>query len=495
MSQQGSGVGRVVRAGFWTYGLSLVNNVFGFGYWLVISSLAGSEVLGLTSATIGLSALVIGIIALGVPAGVQRFLGREWGRGDLESFRTYFWSTLFHLAASYLVAGTLLLALGVAGVGFLNFGPEMLKMASVLVLLGFAVGLNSFLVSILRTDVLFVAGLIGNVLKFAVGVGLVYAGFGWVGAVLGYACVNLSNVAVGMYYALKTIGFHAKLSYTHVAEVIRAGLAVWLPDIVVMLGQWRGVLTVFGLAGAVSTGHYYIALTLSGAVLMVGSSMVSLLLPYLSGLADGRKRAASRVFGMAEILVVPLSFALMVYPWVPLRLLGSEYVDAAPVLSVLLLSAVPLLLTGTVNSLVYSYGFYRDVLFVGLAQNVPRLVLYLLLVPLYGGLGAAVAFTVGAYAALPVVVRVARGVGYRIGARRLLGVAALPGVLAAFCFLAGVPWFLGVPVILSSYLLYARLGLVTRRDLRMVGEAFMSVEELEKLYERFRPLVDALFPY
>ena len=93
-----SRVSRVVRGGFWLYGTSVVNNLMGFIYWMIISAIAGSEVLGTTSAVIGFSSLIAGVLGLGVAVGLQRFLGMCLGSNDVECLRRYFWSTASFLS-------------------------------------------------------------------------------------------------------------------------------------------------------------------------------------------------------------------------------------------------------------------------------------------------------------------------------------------------------------------------------------------------------------
>jgi peptidoglycan biosynthesis protein MviN/MurJ (putative lipid II flippase) len=49
-----------------------------------------------------------------------------------------------------------------------------------------------------------------------------------------------------------------------------------------------------------------------------------------------------------------------------------------------------------VGILTYTYGNYRDVLFIGIATAIPRSLLYFVLVPWFGSIGAALSYTLGA---------------------------------------------------------------------------------------------------
>lgn len=492
-NSQYEGIGKVVKAGFWIYWSSIVNNITGFVYWLLITKIAGSEILGLTSATIGLSAIIVGFINLGVLAGAQRFLGREWRRSR-EEFNEYFWSTFYLRLILHILAGTVLLLLGIMGVGFSNYTPEMFKLTAVLVYIATFQIFGAYFTSILRTNVLFVSSLLGNITKLAVGIGLILLGYGFTGAVIGYIFVNLSMGVIGFYHIVRNFGVSFSMRLSRVVEVVKAGMATWIPGLITMLGMWVGVLAVFGSSGAVNTGYYYVAFALFSVVSMIGASIAQLLLPYLSGIDEGRERIASKVVSFTLVLVTPIVFLGILYGRVPLRLLGEEYVEATPILSVLLVSTIPLLIVSSITNLIYAIGDYRRVLFIGLFQNIPRLILYFIVVPLYHGLGAAVSFTIGSLASLPYSIVVGSGYGFKLDYRRLVMLLLIPGLASLIVYLLGLHWLIGSIIVLTAYLVYGRLGLVTRNDLKMIALSFVSEERLNAYYNKYRNLIDLILP-
>jgi len=83
-------LGRVVRSGLWLCLRSIVNNLSGFVYWMVISAIGGAEIVGLTSATVALAGIVTSFLSLGEGTGVQRFVGACRGKGDVEGLLTIF---------------------------------------------------------------------------------------------------------------------------------------------------------------------------------------------------------------------------------------------------------------------------------------------------------------------------------------------------------------------------------------------------------------------
>ena len=487
-------ISRVVRGGFWLYGSSIIGSFSGFIYWMIISAIAGSETLGLTSATVGLAGLVNGLLSLGIGTGLRRFLGQCIGLGDRDCLSRYLWTTILFTSTVYVATGSFLYLIGSLGYSLWSYTPEMLRIASIIVLLGIYQTLQAFLVSLLRTDIMFLGNVIGNVLRFGVGIGLVYLGFGWVGAAVGYMFVNLTNFLVSLVYALRIIGFRLVFSVSVLVDVLHAGIVSWLPNIIVLAGQWLGVLFVFGSSGAVETGYYYLAYSISFAVLAISTSLLGLLLPVLSGMVDGRKRAASRVLRISLLFMAPVAVFIATYPWLPLGLLGKEYIAASNILTILLLSSVPLAITACINSLIYAYGYYRMVLLIGLSQNIPRIILYLSLVPLYGGLGASISFTLGTYSGLLISLFIAYKIRFYIDMRSIGITIAIPLALGIASYILGLHWIIGLILIASSYILYARLGILSRRDLRDILSAFMSEKRIDRLYDRLRFLIDIVFP-
>ena len=495
MSTSGfSGISRVVRGGLWLYGTRIVANFSGFIYWMVISAIAGSEALGLTSATVGLASLINGLLGLGIGVGLRRFLGQCIGLKDRECLSKYLWTAVLFTAIVYVLSGLLFYTLGSLGCGLWNYTPEMLRITSFIILLGVWPNLEALPISFLRTDIVFLGTIIGNILRFIIGISLVYLGFGWVGAAIGCLFPSLARLSVSLAYALRVVGFRLMFSSKVLAEVLRAGVVSWMPSIIILAGQWLGVLFVFGSSGAVETGYYYVANAISSVVLGIAYSMLNLLLPVLSSMANGRKRAASRVLRVSLLFMTPAAVFIATYPWLPLGLLGREYVAASGILAILLLSSVPQIITSCIGNLVYAYGYYRMALAIGLSQNIPRIILYLFLVPLYGGLGAAISFTLGAYSGLLCSLLVARRVSFYLDARSIGIVIGIPSLLGIVSFALKLHWFIGLLVIASSYILYARLRVFSRKDLKDILLAFMTREEISRLYEKLRFLVDMVFP-
>ncbi len=474
------------------YAASMVNNLTGYFYWLIISSIAGPEIVGIVSAIAGLSILLTGILSFGVNIGVQRYLGKALGMGDENKLRTYFWSSFILIFLVFATTSILLLIMGLHGYSIINLSPFMLIFSAFLTLTCTNLIPLSLIQSLLRTELIFVMSLIGGILKIGTGLTLVFMGWGWVGAAIGYLCPSLVNLVIGMLFSLKNVSLRPIVSLSAINDVLKAGIVTWLPTTITLIGYQLGVLMVFAYTSATETGLYYIASAIAGAITMVSMSTISLLLPFLSSLQNGRKRACFRVLKLCLTLVLPPSVFALIYPQFVLSLLGSEYTVASPILSTLLLTVVPNTIVGAVGNLVYAYGHYSLVLMIGLAANIPRVVLYYPLVLKAGGLGTAISSTIGSFVGMCAALLVARRVNFRIEWSVVGKILGLPIAIGLVSWLFRLQWWMGLISLSLTYLLYLKLGILTRHEIVEIANVLKMESLLRKIYNRYGGIVEKL---
>ena len=277
-------------------------------------------------------------------------------------------------------------------------------------------------------------------------------------------------------------------------EALKAGIPDWIPGLVATAGTWLGVLGVYSLSGSESTGTYYIAFMIASLVYSLPLSLLTLMFPVLSGMDDGRKRAVSRSVRLTLAIICPLASVVIAYPYVPLSMLGPSYVASSLALQVLMLGAFVSPLTSGFNSLIYAYGKYRFVTLLGLSSNGSRILLYPVLVALWGENGAALSYVSGVFAASVAVSFMARKVGYSMGWGYSLIFAGIPSLAGAAVALTGLHWAIGTAAILATSLLaYTRLGLITRSDLGEITTAFLSRKQLDQALPYAKYILDVLY--
>ncbi|MGC8936996.1 MAG: hypothetical protein ACP5KV_06535, partial [Candidatus Methanomethylicaceae archaeon] len=315
---------------------------------------------------------------------------------------------------------------------------------------------------------------------------------GFVGLMGGYITASLASNAV-YFYKCRWVSL-TRPNLKVAKELLAASMPSYIPSILGVAGTWLGVVGIFGLAGGEQTGTYYMAFTIASLVYSIPGTLLGLMFPVLSGMEDGRKRATNRAVRLTYAMIAPISALGIVYPWVPLGLLGESYTASALALRVLLLGTFIAPISSGFSSLVYAYGRYKLVTIIGIAGNIPRVLLYIPLVAAFGDVGVAAAYVAGYFASATAAVVMSGRVGYRLEARKNALLALVPLIPALPTGALGIHWAVGaIMVVAVSVLAYARLGLITREDLRELSEALLSKSQLRAVYPYTKHIMSILY--
>lgn len=488
---------KVLRNSVWVYAGYLLSSFLGYAYWLLLSRIVDPGTVGSAAATISLSAMVSAVFSMGIYIGVQRFLGIGYGKGDADLLARYFWTALLMSIALSLCAGLSLVALSFLGLEGYNFTSSQLMFAALLTFLGLGSWSGMFTAlfkSTLRTKFSATASTVSALLKLCIGLGLVYAGMGLTGILLGYAISALSFDLFCLFFISRNfrMGASNPISRSAIGDIMRASVVSWIPALLSLAGQWLGILGIYSIIGGHQTGLYYVAFSIASVIYAIPSSILDLLFPVLSGMDDGRKRTMDRAIRLSLVITVPVALLMLVYPEIPLSLLGENYLAASGVLRVLLSAILLSPLLSGFSYLVYSYGKYDYVLLLGLAINAPRIVLYPFLAPARGELGVALAYVIGFITGLLACIPLSIKVGFRIPWRYPL--LAMLGPLPPLLLSPFIPWQLACPLSLfSSLVIYTRSGLLRREDFGDMIFALLPQERTQKIYPRLSALLRILY--
>jgi O-antigen/teichoic acid export membrane protein len=471
---------RVVRGSLWLYIGGIGSSALGYIYWLLASQFVAASTVGSAAAVVAIVTLITSVTSLGIPSGTMRLLGKAHGYKERDALNLYFSSsmgaTIFIFAIASVLTVVLCSLLGIQGSDIL-----------------FIAVLVSLYQSILQTHIIAAANLVSAVFRLALGVAYLYLGLNFVGVLLAFvtsALIQNFVLLISMRGRVTIVRPSAKKA----GEVIRAGIPDWVPSLVSTWGTWLGVLGVYGFSGSSTTGTYYIAFLMASLVFTLPNSILTLMFPLLSGMEDGRKRATNRSVKLAFTISAPIAAVGIAYPYVPLSILGASYVPASFTLQLLLLGVFMTPITSGFYSLVYAYGKYRYVTLLGLALNLPRVILYTPLVSLWGESGAAVAYTSGFLFALLAVLVLSRRISYSVGWKSSLLFCLLPILIAAIVAFAKINWILGTVVILFvSILAFTRLGMVTREDIKELVNSILSKRQIDAFYPYSRYLLQVLY--
>ena len=358
------------------------------------------EVIGIASTLISVIVILSVIASIGIPSGLQRFIGRTYLHGKLADTRIYVSVSLILMVVG-IIFSTLVISFAHQWILDTPVEPSLLFVSIILIWSTSLMSLfRSVIISSLsKSTLLPIVATFSTIVKIAVGISLVLVGLGALGVMIGFTLTPLIITIMLAYVSAKLLKSTSLIREVRLRDcfkdLISASFPSWVPLIINTIGSHLGTIVVYGAHGAEQAGVYYISLSIVIALITVMSALYTVSYPVLSAMKDGRKRLAWRSIKMTLVLSSPISLAFLLYSHEIISIFGQDYERGAGTLQILLLSIFPSLVTMGVSALVYANGKYRDVLVLGLASNVPRPLLYILLVPIFDTMGAALSYTIG----------------------------------------------------------------------------------------------------
>ena len=464
------------------------NLLLSYIYWFVITRLLGASALGTVSAMAAFATMLYTLVALGIPLGSTRLLGMAYQQKLNERFSAIFLTSFMLLGASSLIGIVAMLLLRGKMSILIGLPDSYLYLGCLIALFtGLNAVLRAFFISTRRTQIVTVSIVLAAFAKFGAGIGLVMLGWEALGAGLGYATLTLTNSLLLLSFLLATpvwsLRFNKPFDARSAKELLKSGFANWLPANTLVMGTQLGILIVFGTWGGAETGYYFIAYSIHNAVAAIHSAIWETMLPTLSGMVNGRRQLTWMGIKLGLILGTPITVGLFLSSRVILNLFGQEFLSANTALNVLLLSVVLQPIWHGIQTLVYAYGRYREVLSLGLATNIPRVILYIVLVSSHGSDGAALAFLAGSVIGLIFSIVVAARIQLLLRPWRILSIVLPPITAGVTAYFLEVHWIWGIlAVVIVTIGSYIRLRVLDTEEMVWIVNSLGLKPHLERLW-------------
>jgi O-antigen/teichoic acid export membrane protein len=489
----------VGRGAAYIYIETIGSMISGYIFWIIMSRITTTETIGISSAVVSFASIVAVIASIGIPTGVQRFIGKSFSEKKLDDVKAFVITSLLLICIGIVACSTLILIAQNWIYGVFRFDFSLMIIA--LFLIGsstIAMLLRSVVIASLKTKSLPFIIISSSIVKLILAIILVLMGTGALGLTIGLTFNHvLSSILLGI-VVMTTIFKSSRnnnllTSFVHYSKnILHASVVYWIPLLITAVGYQMGTIVVFGSQGPNQAGVYFLALTIVTGITSVMNSLFTIALPALSSLQDYRKRFAWQTIRLSAIIILPFSCSLIFYSKEIMQILGRDYVKGSSSLEVLLLSLLPMAVISGVNALVYSYGNYRQVLIIGLAMNIPRTVLYFLLVPIYGGIGAALGYTIGSIIGCIVSIVIAKKIGMLIFWKDLAVIFIIPTTIAFALSYLQINYIIGIlATIVISYVLLLKIHIVTSTDVKDTLDVLPESVSIQviKLKNKFRKLV------
>lgn len=463
------------RGAAYIYIQIVVSAISAYVFWLIMTQLTSSAVIGTLSAIIAITEILSSFALIGIQDSVQRFLGKTFSERKIEDSKVYFGASLFFTAIG-IIASSLVVIFGERFFK-LNEIDSTLQLILILVIAVKSIQLllSSVVISTLKTRVLALINIVSSTTKIILSIIIVILGSGIIGLTISYLLIEgtLSSILLGIVILkllkpVSRIEFGPKLSFINASkDILIGGVTSWIPILVTSIGYQLGTIVLFGSKGSTDAAIYFLTLSIVNGILFSTTAIFGITLPALSSMDDGRKRLAWQTIRWSAIISMPLSAFLVFFSQDVMRLFGESYVKGATSLQILLLSILPTIVAGGIGNLVFSYGKYKESLAIQLAMNVPRTVLYFALIPIYGIIGGAVSFVTGSILALLVTLIIIPKIRILVFWKDLVLLSIIPLAIASGLYILQINFVYAIPLgIVVSYIALIKLHTITSTDIQ-----------------------------
>jgi O-antigen/teichoic acid export membrane protein len=459
---------QIGRGAVYLYIENISSMLFGYAFWFILSRLTTPETVGISSSLITSAAIFGSIASIGVPLGAQRFLGKIFLEQRFEDALVYTKSSFLIVSVGLVASGLVILIS--RNTLFSSFSLILVNATLVLIVTStISVLLRSIIIASLDTKKILLASIISSAVKLVAVIILLSFGTGEIGVLVAFTTTPLLTsilLTSDLRMLLKQASIKTMVKFTYSFKaLLRASVASWIPLSIETVGAQLGTIVVLGVQGPSQAGFYFIAFQISMGIFSVIWALEGTTYPALSAKSKGRKRFVWRTIKICLVILLPISFAVIFYSKNITELFGTGYSEGSPALQILLLSVLPTTIMNAVGILAYAYGNYRDVLLIGLATAVPRSLLYFVLVPSFGGVGASLSYTLGVTFGFVVSLAISSRLGMAMHWKELALLTVIPLMLALLLSNLDLHYIIGIMLsIIFSYLLFLKVKLIDRNE-------------------------------
>jgi O-antigen/teichoic acid export membrane protein len=449
----------------------------GYIYWLIISKITDPSIIGMSSTVISVVTIFVAVASIGVSGGIQRFLGKSITINNLDNIKRIINSSFLILGVGLL--GTFLAMFIMREWIYESFriDPFLLIMSMILVSAMVISGvLRSIIIPTLKVRIITISSVIATIIKIVSTIILLIADTGVVGILVGFTLYPLISIIFFVVYIKKTIyptlpAGNFKSLFSSVYDIFIAGTGFWIPTVVSTIGSQLGTISVFLSIGTSQAGIYFIALSIVSGVTVIITVLSTIAYPTVSSMTDGRKRASWKLIKISLLLTLPLSVVMIFYSSDVLSLFGSDYLNGSGTLGILFLSILPTTIFTGIGVLAYSYGNNKQFLSIGLFTSLPRVLLYFLFVPLFGGAGAALAYTIGSVVGFAYSLILCSQLNMKLEWRRIISILLIPILIALPFKIISLNFILSIFLILTlSYLVFLKSRMIEDEDIQELSK-------------------------
>jgi len=391
----------------------IISKILSYSYRIIVARFFGPEVYGIFSLAILIIGIFITFSLIGFSDGLTRYISMLRGKKRLKDISSLINSSLIvSMSLSIIICGILFVSSDFISINF--FHNENLSLF--LKILSFTIPLSVFssiLLSIIKSFekiyiYSFFVNIVNNLTKLVILLILIFLGVNESAIIFSYFLGVLSLV-VGPYLfskrylpqvifsnniSLKSKNFKEMLEYSWPIMFFGAlsGVLYWIDSI--MIGYFLGV---------ESVGFYNAAIPLVALLWVAPDIFIQLFFPLITKeFSRGKLKLvedlSKQVNKWILIINLPIFFIMILFPGVLINLLfGAEYLVAENSLRILAVGGIFISIGAISSSILSSLGKSKLILANIISASILNFLLNIILIPIYGLEGAAIATSTSAF--------------------------------------------------------------------------------------------------
>lgn len=470
-----------------------------FIFWFVAAKITGPEILGVVSTFNSLLILISGFLMFDIFLGMKRYLGISQSSENFSKSKEIFVSSIIFTISS-LVFFLIFLYLPYFNIiDYIGIDNEYHWLFLILLpLYCFYILFSETLITLLKSKSLLYPVLFGSILRFPLLILFIFViYFPSIGSIIAYFSmffVGTFCYGYELHKYLKKYYFSWNESLKYVKVIFKSGFTSWLPHIISILGSQLSLITVFAVAGASEAGKFYLPMAIFTLTLFIVNSITRVSHPIVAGMAS-EKQNSFIIYSIkiAFLITIPICVVFLLFPSDFLGLIGKEYESATTALIIFMLCVPFSIITEIIYYYVYAKGEHKLLLVLGLTGNLPRVLLYFLLVPLLGLNGSAIAYVVGTCVQMMLSIKLAKSYSMKLE-YKIYGLATLipifigsPFVLFDVNFVVSI-----IVIIFITIIAYIKLGYIRKKEMRLLIYSVLSKNQADGAYKLVNRIFDRL---
>ena len=473
------------------YFSSLIPAILTYVFWILISNLTNSEIVGIVAGISSFS-MILGVLSnFDISIGMKRFLSKAVVDNNLKYFKN-----IVSTASIFLLATSVIIVIIAVNPVFDFFELSGIEKQFIPIVITIVIGnglqhiFRQTLISKLESQKILFPAIVASIARFP----LFFALFALIDdnilAVTTSYSIFYVIIASILFYKvfsdLKRIeGPFFNESQKNLKTIVHGSIPRWIPQIIAVLGTQVGILAVFTIKGASDAGLYYIPLAIynilflvSGAVTQISHTIFSRTEEHDTQLVFLRKSLKLAFFG-----TLPLAAMLMFYAEGFLSTFGKEFEISGNTLSIFLISFPFGIIAEGAFYLFFGRGQYKKILFLGLTGNIPRIILYYTLIPELGIEGGAISYVIGTICQFVLSVIYLEKEKYRIQYSALAITAIVPIGIGFILEQIGIGIIGSIIVLVGSFVIFLKLKIVNEEDTLEILKTIMDEDKAVKINE------------